>query len=115
HGREPQAAAREFGTKERVEDPGANFFRHSGAIVLDFEYDVPARFGAVREELLIGKGGDGFAARDHPHLTTAAFPDRFGAVDDQVHDDLLQLARIHKDGRQVRSEGYIDTYRPGNR
>ena len=100
HGRKAQSAPGEFRRKERIEDPGPGGFVHAAAGVAHFQADVfpraqRGRFGVESEY-----------RRPHPragpHRNQALVAaDRFGRIEHQIHEHLLQLAAIGFDRRQI--------------
>jgi len=102
HGGEAETAPREFRREERVEDLRRRRLVHPAPRVADLERHVAPGLHVARDRR--GSRGvdllDGRRHVDRPPF----FSDRFGAVDDEVHHDLLDLRRIGEDGRQIRSD-----------
>src|SRR5207247_169298 len=104
-GRQSQAAPRELGGEERIENLRDRRVIHSGAIVLHFEHDVFSRldFTGRREagEERFIETLDGCSYR-HSAWSIA---DRLGGINYQVHRELLHLRHVRYDrwqaGRQL--------------
>src|SRR3954469_9751838 len=90
HGGKTEPAAGELGREERIENLGEGFRGHSAAGVMDFEHDV----GTGAKVVAVGPDGSDVllvdSLRTGADKDSATFgSDRLGAVDHQIHDDLL--------------------------
>src|SRR3954447_7736989 len=90
HGGKTETAAGELGREERIENLGEGFRGHSAAAVMHFEHDVGTGaklvgVGPYGSDVLLVDSLRGGADEDCPSFGS----DRLGAVDHQVHDDLL--------------------------
>jgi len=86
---------------ERLEDLADGLRAHVAAVVAHLEEAVVARsepVAAVKLGQVLGAGAH-HAGRDGDKA--AAFAERFGGVEHQVHQDLAQLGRIALKNRQA--------------
>ena len=99
HGKAEPGTLRSFGAEERFEDAALGFGVHSYPGVADGEHYIFARLGRRMRASIA------FVERDIRSFNgeLAAARHRIAGIDRQVHDDLLDLARISLGRAQVGS------------
>ena len=108
-----EAPARELGGEEGLEDAGHGFGIHAAARIGYLQVDVGARDDVLAHEHrpnhgrieVLGPGGQG----DEPRSPV----DGFRGIDDEVHDHLLDLGRVRRDGGQPPAEVQLEDHRLG--
>jgi hypothetical protein len=90
-----------FGSKEGVEDPRHQFWRHSAPAVGDLEKYIFARGQAIPHSALRKEHGVGVESRGLHDDTPGVALQRLGRIEEQTHDDLSQLTGIRANQRQV--------------
>src|SRR5437867_656774 len=97
--RQSETAASEFCREKRIEDAFNNAFIDAATVIANLQKNVLAWFdfgnGALdlfRIKILY--------ARAHYNSAMLVHSNRFGSVDHEVHDDLLNLAGVRLNGRQ---------------
>src|SRR5262245_30150880 len=97
---QPQPPTGRYGGKTWLEDPGDDFVTHSGTAVRDLDHHVVAR----RQRLLANSALQRTVVEHtHPCLQSnrpVRATNRLRGIDDQAHDDLLELGRSAGDRGQ---------------
>ena len=108
---EAEAAPGELRREERLEDPVHGLRVHPRPVVAHLEEHVAARrewLPARPPQRLVGRG---HVPRPRGHGDgPAPLADRLGAVDDQVHQHLLDLAHVGVDERQARVQPRLEPH-----
>ena len=103
YGGQPQPTPGELGRKERIENAGLGFRIHAGAGIGDFQADVAARVELLGLEQFFGASSVEFFNTGADVHRPFAFADGLGCVDNQVHDQLLDLPAVAFHGRRLSS------------
>ena len=99
-GRQPESASRELCGEERVEDPASRLLIHSRTVVQHLQKHILAgRY--LLAQITVLQRLVGYTLPASPHQDGALGFNRFSSVDYQVHRDLLHLARIGQEQRQM--------------
>ncbi len=103
-GGHPQSSSCEFRCKERFKDAALNLLVHAAPVVGHLEIHIPS-LGQVLFDPALAQVGrvtvhDVGCNANHAIL----LPQRFGCVDDQIHDDLAHLGGVGADGRKILRE-----------
>src|SRR5947209_532000 len=114
-GGEAEAAPGELGGEEGIEDALQGFGAHADSVVLHFDEDVVSRtdlahgtkLGEIGFREALRPGGDGDAAG-------LVIRDGFGSIDDEIHDELLELRSVTLDGGKLLGEVQMDDDMPGD-
>src|SRR5262249_35319351 len=95
YGSQAEPTPLDLGCKERIENPSQGFLVHAFARIMHLKINVSARLQSIRR-----KRGSSIVLIDYLHAGSDRHRPHFsrrnglGAVDDQVHNDLLYLAAI---------------------
>ncbi len=116
HRGQTQTPAGELGGEERIENARQRLGVHPATRIAHLKRDVFAGRHAIRRNHLVDITlADLFQARDDPNRFGLPFLDGLGGVDDQIHDELLDLSGIAFDRWHVILQLQPQLDSPGNR
>src|SRR5438105_5029314 len=97
--RQSETAASEFCREKRIEDAFNNAFIHAATVITNLQKNVLAWFDFGNDALDLFRIKILYAGVHH-NSAMLVHSNRFGSVDHQIHDDLLNLAGVRLNGRQ---------------
>ena len=109
NGGHAQSSARELGGEERIENAGAGLLVHATSRIGDLEGDTLARFPVVTVWKRQSTGtveGTGILVSGDTDAATGLYA-RLRSVDDQIHDNLLDLCEVGLDMPGNRLESFF--------